>query len=80
MPPTERPKLPFDDLGKIKPENIDEASKNKKKEENKEELGIAAMHFRNMKSGLETLDKMMGTLENDTAQVTHQIETAEAEK
>lgn len=80
VPPPEKQKLPFDDLGKVKPEDTGETDQKKKKEENKEELGIAAMHFRSMKAGLQTLEKMMGTLENDTAQVTHQIETVEAEK
>lgn len=38
------------------------------------------MYFKNMKSGVEYLDKMMGTFENDNAQISTQIEALEKEK
>lgn len=80
VPPPERPKLPFDDLGKQKPVSARSQDKEKDKKRKEDEVGIAAMHFRQMKSGLDHIEKMMGTLENDNAQITYKIETVESEK
>lgn len=73
VPPKEQPKLPFDDLGKEDPAILAKKEDTKKKPDEKD--SIAAMHFKKMKNGMEQLEKMMGTLENDTAQLTSQIET-----
>jgi hypothetical protein len=80
VPPKEQPRLPFDDLGK--PESI----ANKKirtdaeKERDREQEGIAAVYFKNMKTGVDYIEKLMGTFVNDTAQLSTQIEAIEKEK
>lgn len=79
VPPPEKQKLPFDDLGK----KIYGSSEDKvanAKVNNKEDQSIAAMHFRRMKSGMNHIERMIDGWENDEAQFSTQIDTWAGEK
>jgi hypothetical protein len=80
LPPKERKRLPFDDLGKNSVGTGQKAQPKNAKAAPLDEDGVAAMHFKKMKGGLDFIGRMMGSLENSNAQMASQIESVEGER
>ena len=77
VPPKEKQKLPFDNLGQkmMKTMKVSKEKKILKQVSNKHYDSVAAIQFKKMKNGVNHIDNMVDKLENDNAQITTQIET-----
>ncbi|CAI2359557.1 unnamed protein product [Moneuplotes crassus] len=78
VPPREKQKLPFDDLG-LKLSNTSSKESDVKLPK-PEKVDPAALHFENMKSGMEYIDRMIDKMEHDSETIKLHIDHAKKER